>query len=170
MNFSKYRSLGLMLAYCGALVLTACGGPAPSSETISGAPPAREMSQNKTYDDGTHIVYFNAINSDLINADVAKQNNIVRSKNRALINVSIHKKNPDDSKTAVTAALNDTVSNLTGQLKNIKWNKVVEGEAIYYIGQVGIANGETLIFDMKIIPEGRDDPIPVKFQQRFFTD
>jgi hypothetical protein len=150
--------------------LSACGGPAPSTETVSGAPPAREVSQNKSYDDGSHVIYFNAINSDFINAEIAKKNNIIRSKNRALINVSIHKKNSDDSKTSVSAQLNDTVSNLTGQLKSVDWRKISEGDAIYYIGLVGIANGETLIFDMKIIPDGQDEVIPVKFQQRFFTD
>lgn len=170
MTLFKHCTTALLVACGGLLTLTGCGGPAPSSETISGAPPAREMSQNKSYDDGTHIIYFNVINSDFITPDVAKQYNIVRSKNRALVNVSVHKKNPDNSTTSVVAALNDKVSNLTGQLKSVTWNKVNEGEAIYYIGQIPIANGETLIFDMKIIPQGHDDPIPVKFQQRLFTD
>lgn len=170
MKLSKYHSLVFLSSLLGLFTLTACGGPTPSSETISGAPPAREMSQNKSYDDGTHVIYFNAINSDFINADTAKENNIVRSKNKALVNLSIHKKNDDNTTTSVSANINDKVSNLTGQLKNVNWQKVTEGNAVYYIGLVGISNGETLIFEMEIIPENQNDPIPVRFQQRFFTD
>lgn len=161
-------SLALLL---GFTLLAGCGGPTPSSETISGAPPAKEVTKNKSYDDGKHIIYFNAINSDFITPEIARAYNITRSKNRALINVSIHKKNADGSKTPVSAELNATVSNLTGQLKNVDWRKIEEDQkAIYYIGLIGITNGETLIFDMKVLPEGEQDAIPVKFQQRLFTD
>ena len=170
MKSSLSKTIGSLILVISLLTFSACGGPAPSNETISGAPPARELSKNKSYDDGKHIIYFNAINSDFITPEIARAYNITRSKNRALINVSVHAKNDDGTKTAVAAKLNAKVSNLTGQLKSVDWRPITEQDAIYYIGLVGIANGETLIFDMDILPDGRDESIPVKFQHRLFTD
>ena len=44
--------------------------------------------------------------------------------------------------------------NLTGQLKNVTMRQIDEGNAIYYIGEVAIANRETLVFDISVRPEG----------------
>ena len=150
--------------------LWACGGPSPSTQTLSGAPAANEIKQNKMFDNGKHVIYFNALTTDFLEPEIARANNITRSKNRALVNIAIQKKNADGTKTPVNASLNATVTNLTGQLKNVDWRKVNEGTAIYYLGLVNIANGETLIFDLQPVPEGQDESIAVRFQHRFFND
>jgi len=116
------------------------------------------------------IACFNALTTDFLEPEIARANNITRSKSRAMVNVAIHKKNSDGSKTPVSASLNDKVTNLTGQLKNVDWRKINEGTAIYYIGLINVANGETLIFDLEPVPEGQDESIAVRFQHRFFSD
>jgi len=148
---------------------SACGGPPPSSQTLSGAPPANQIKQ-KIYDDGEYIIHFNGLNSDFISPEIARTYNINRSKNRGLVNVAVHKKNADGSKSSIKAELNPTVANLTGQLKKVDWRLIEEQDAVYYIGLVGVANGETLIFDLNLIPEGKTNNIPVRFQHRFFSD
>ena len=45
-----------------------------------------------------------------------------------------------------------------------------EGEAIYYIGEVTIANRETLIFDISVTPDGVEKPSEVRFKRQFFSD
>ena len=167
MKFNIKNTFGIVILFS---FLSACGGPTPSSETISGAPAANEVKQDKMFDDGKHVIYFNAITTDFLEPEIAKANNITRSKSRALVNIAIQKKNPDGSKTPVSAKLNATVTNLTGQLKNVDWRKVNEGTAIYYLGLVNIANGETLRFDLQPVPEGQDESIAVRFQHRFFND
>ncbi len=167
MNFCLKNTFAIVIL-CS--YLSACGGPAPSSETLSGAPAANEIKKNKMFDDGKHVIYFNAITTDFLEPEIAKANNITRSKSRALVNIAIQKKNSDGSKTPVSAKLNATVTNLTGQLKNVDWRKVSEGNAIYYLGLVNIANGETLRFDLEPVPEGQDESIAVRFQHRFFND
>lgn len=152
------------------LMLIACGGPTPNPDTLSGAPAAKKIIQDKMYDDGSHVIYFNALTTDFLEPEIARANNITRSKSRAMVNVAIHKKNSDGSKTPVSASLNDKVTNLTGQLKNVDWRKINEGTAIYYIGLINVANGETLIFDLEPVPEGQDESIAVRFQHRFFSD
>ncbi|RZV43989.1 MAG: DUF4426 domain-containing protein, partial [Acidimicrobiales bacterium] len=46
---------------------------------------------------------------------------------------------------------------------------LTEGDAIYYIGGIQVADGEVLIFDIQATPDGSDTPMTVKFQQQFFT-
>jgi hypothetical protein len=70
----------------------------------------------------------------------------------------------------VTAIVTVKTVNLTGQLKNITMRQVNEGEAIYYIGEVTIANRETLIFDIGVTPDGVEKASDVRFKRQFFSD
>jgi hypothetical protein len=63
-----------------------------------------------------------------------------------------------------------TTRNLAGQLKNVTMRKIEEQEAIYYIGETGIANRETLIFDISITPEGATEASDVRFTREFYSD
>ena len=60
--------------------------------------------------------------------------------------------------------------NLTGQLKNVTMRQITEQEAIYYIGETPVANRETLIFDITVMPDGVNTPSEVRFKRQFYTD
>ena len=146
-------------------LLVGCGGPGEST-SVPKAQPAAATSA----DIGNYIVHFNAQSTDKLPPEVARAYNIVRSKNRAMLNVSIIRKS--DS-TPVVAAVTVKASNLTGQLKNVTMRKIEEpGEttAIYYIGDAAIANLETLIFDIGVNPEGEDGLSEVRFTRQFYVD
>ena len=66
----------------------------------------------------------------------------------------------------VTVAAN----NLTGQLKSVALREIREQEAIYYIGEYGIANGETLIFSIDVTPIGEISPLSARYMKQFFVD
>lgn len=144
------------------VLLAACGGPGDSA-TVPQAQPAEASS--KTVDGYT--VHFSAQSTDQLPPEVARQYNIVRSKNRAMLNVSIIDESDGTSTPADVAV--KTV-NLTGQLKNVNMRKIQEQEAIYYIGEIPVANSETLVFDIDVTPEGASDPIAVRFQRQFYTN
>lgn len=139
-----------------------CGGPGESAD-VPEAQPAGATSA----DIGDHVVHFSAQSTDQLPPEVARAYNIVRSKNRAMLNVSVLAK-PDN--TAVTAAVTVKTVNLTGQLKNVTMRRINEQEAIYYIGEVAIANRETLVFDISVTPEGVDAASDVRFKRQFFSD
>jgi hypothetical protein len=143
-------------------LLGACGGPGDSA-VVPEAQPAGASNA----DIGDHIVHFSALSTDQLTPEVARAFAIVRSKNRAMLNVSILRK--ADQK-AVTAAVTVDTVNLTGQLKNVTMRKAEEGDAIYYIGEVAIANRETLVFDISITPDGADRASNLRFKREFFTD
>jgi len=143
-------------------LISACGGPGGSAE-VPVAQPAGSTSENI----GDHVVHFSAQTTDQLPPEVARAYSIVRSKNRAMLNVSVLRAS-DNS--AVEAAVTVKAVNLTGQLKNITMRQIDEQEAIYYIGEVAVANRETLIFDIGVTPDGVDSQSEVRFKRQFFTD
>jgi Domain of unknown function (DUF4426) len=144
------------------LLLSGCGG-AGDSATVPQAQPAEASSVSA---DG-YTIHFSAQSTDQLPPEVARQYNIVRSKNRAMLNVSIIKQADSTSATGTVAV--KTV-NLTGQLKNVTMRKIQEQEAIYYIGEIPVANSETLVFDISVVPDGLTDPIEVRFKRQFYTN
>jgi hypothetical protein len=143
-------------------LIAACGGPGADA-TVPQAEPAAASS----VDIGDHIVHFSALSTDQLPPEVARAYNIVRSKNRAMLNVSVLQ---EGSNTPVTADVSVQTVNLTGQLKNVTMRKIQEQEAIYYIGETPVANRETLIFDISVTPEGVDNSSDIRFKRQFYTN
>lgn len=156
------RSRTIMIALSVFGMASACGGPDDSAQ-IPEAEPAGVTSA----DIGEHVVHFSAQSTDQLSPEVARAYNIVRSKNRAMLSVSVLRES--DNK-PVSATVTVKTVNLTGQLKNVTMRRINEQEAIYYIGEVPVANRETLIFDISITPEGADKPSNVRFKREFYTD
>ena len=146
-------------------LLVACGGPGQSANVPEAQPAAATSA-----DIGNYVVHFNAQSTDQLPPEVARAYNIVRSKNRAMLNVSIIRKSDN---APVAAAVTVNATNLTGQLKNVTMRKIEEpGEsaAIYYVGETAVANLETLIFDIGVTPEGGDELTEVRFTRQFYVD
>jgi hypothetical protein len=146
-------------------LVSACGGPGNSAK-VPEAQPAGATSA----DIGNHIVHFSAQSTDQLPPAVAREYNIVRSKNRAMLNVSVLRK-ADNLPVSANVSVNTV--NLTGQLKNVTMRKVEEpGDivAIYYIGDTTVANREVLVFDLTIKPEGEVTSSQVRFKRQFYSD
>ena len=154
-----------LIALVLVLTLAGCGGGGGGGGDTN-APPAQPADASFV-EIGDHVVHFNALATDQLSADIAKVYNIVRSKNRAMLNVSVLGR--EDNK-AVTAEVVVKTSNLTGQVKSVTMRQINEGDAIYYIGITPVANRETLIFDLSITPEGSSTAHEVRFQRQFYTD
>jgi hypothetical protein len=143
-------------------LVSACGGPGDSAD-VPEAQPAGATSA----DIGTHIIHFSAQSTDQLPPEVARAYDILRSKNRAMLNVSVINK-ADNAPVAADVTVKTV--NLTGQLKNVTMRRIDEQEAIYYIGETAVANRETLIFDISVMPEGEEQVSDVRFKRQFYTD
>lgn len=144
-----------------AVLLAACGGG--GERTI----PAAESAERNSAMFGDYTVYFHAVTTDEVPAEVAKTVGIVRARNRALLNVSVQNTATTE---AVTAEVSVKTVNLTGQLKNMTMRQVEQGGAIYYLGEVSVANRETLIFDITVTPTGETEPMQVRTKRIYYTD
>jgi hypothetical protein len=154
------RKTAIALSFLG--VLSACGEGGEAADV-----PVAQPANASDADIGDHVVHFSAQSTDQLPPEVARAYNIVRSKNRAMLNVTVLR---EADNTPVTADVRVKTVNLTGQLKNVTMRKITEQEAIYYIGEIPVANRETLIFDISITPEGATEPAEVRFKRQFFTD
>ncbi|MDH3746609.1 MAG: DUF4426 domain-containing protein [Gammaproteobacteria bacterium] len=144
---------------------SACGGPG-NNAVVPEAQPAGSTSA----DIGDHVVHFSAQTTDHLPPEVATAYNFVRSKNRAMLTVSIIRKSDNVS---IPGDVTVKTVNLTGQLKNVSLRRIDEpGDpaAIYYIGVTAVVNREMLSFDISVKPEGVDQPSQVRFRREFYSD
>ncbi len=118
---------------------------------------------------GDYVIHYNAFRSDMISPEVAKQYGLTRANNRVLINIAILKKVLNTTGKPTSSKVTGHASNLTGQLKNLEFKEITEGNAIYYLADTKISDGEFLKFDIKIIPEGETRAARLRFDKRFFT-
>ena len=158
-----------MLAIFSTLVLVGCS-ETPSPDTTNLQQEDVLTATESFRDFGDYTVHFNAIVTDQLTADIARQYGIARSANRAMLNVSIIDNSAANGRTSLAAEVNATATNLSGQLRNLAMREIRENEAIYYIGETQIANAETLIFSITVRPEGAARSETLRYMQQFFVD
>jgi hypothetical protein len=149
-----------------ATVLTGCGDNPPPQVATSG--PALEPATASSRDFGDYVLHFNAIRTDTLTPEIAKVYNIARSANRALLNISLVKKVEGTPGVPVAGKVTAQAVNLNGQFKDLTLREVREGDAIYYIGDVLVANDETLVFTVDATPADGTSQYSVRFQREFF--
>lgn len=118
---------------------------------------------------GEYTVHYNAFNTDTLQPAMAEAYNIVRSKNRGMITVSVLKNESKGVDKPVRANITASASNLTGQFRTFKVREIDEGDTIYYVSEFHVAHEEMLDFVLQVLPEGSAKPIVVEFRQKFYT-
>ena len=114
---------------------------------------------------GNYTVHYVAFASTFLSADMASKYNVVRGRNRALVNISILDK---DNK-PVRAKLRGTVKNLPGQILKLEFEEVREGDAVYYLAQTRFSDQELMRFDINFTgPDGVANNM--KFEQKMYWE
>ena len=116
---------------------------------------------------GDMDVHYIALNATFLTPKIAKAYGIERSRYNGLINIAVMD-NTKEGRPAKTVSITGTAQNLAGQNKSIEFVEVKEGDAIYYLAQVGYRNEEVLKFDLKI-NDGIESQ-QLKFSQKFYVD
>lgn len=124
--------------------------------------------QSRTF--GDYTIHYAAFTTDLLSPEVARLYEIRRSKNRAILNISVLKKVLGTTGQPVKAQVDASATNLSRQMKSLKTRELSSNGAIYYIAEAAVNNEETLNFELSIIPEGETVALSFSFQQQFFTD
>jgi hypothetical protein len=118
---------------------------------------------------GQYVIHYNALATDVLPPEVARQYHIARSRNRGMINITVLKKILGSPGQPVHAQVTVTARNLVGQSRTINTREIRDGNAIYYIGEFGVANEETLKFDVSARPQGSQEYVEAQFSQDFYT-
>jgi len=114
---------------------------------------------------GNWDVHYVLIPTMFLNKDIAANNQIIRGRDRALLNISVI----GDDGTPVAADVSGFVMNLLGQQQALDIVEVREGSAIYYLATLKYTDREVLRFEVTITPPD-DIPQVLKFQQQVYWE
>lgn len=128
-------------------------------------PPAHGASE----DIGRYTVHYVAVNSTFLNPDIASQYGIARGGRLGFINVSVLRNDPAGP-TPVRADISGRKQNLLDQSEELEFVEVVEGDAVYYLGQFEFSNAEDLRFQLEIRPEGEGPTHPLEWTTKLYRD
>ncbi len=125
----------------------------------------------QSIDFDNHVVHYNALNTNLISIQMAQAYSIKRSSSRALLTITVLKKESDSFGTPVRAEITANGKNLTGQRRKIAMREVSDTQgAVYYLGELPVHNMEIYDFTVELKVAGEDQPLTVKFRKQFYTE
>lgn len=127
------------------------------------------VAENSTREGG-YTVHHNAIPTALLTPEIAGSYQIVRSKYRGMLSVSVIKDVAGTTGKPVTARITARSKSLSGQIREIDLREIREEEAVYYIGEFPIVDREQLDFTLEILPQGEQESIRATLSQQFFID
>jgi len=114
---------------------------------------------------GNWEVHHIVLSSTFLTPEIAKANNIVRSKYNALVNISVL---DSKDKTAQNVSITGTARNLLGNSKKLTFKKVTEGDAIYYLAVFSYSHKEKFRFDINI--QQGNETQTLQLQQEMYVD
>lgn len=114
---------------------------------------------------GDWEVHHIVLSTTFLTPEIAKANNIVRSKYNALVNISVL---DSKDKTAQNVSITGTARNLLGNSKKLSFKKVTEGDAIYYLAVFSFAHKEKLRFDINI--QQGNETQTLQLEQEMYVD
>jgi len=118
---------------------------------------------------GDFVVHYNALGTEFLTPETARAYGITRSGNRAMVTISVVKGNMGVTIQPVKAQISIRATNLNQQVKPMEVREIVDQGAIYYIADFKFADGETVDFDVEVVPEGGPRG-NIQFRQQFFVD
>ncbi|MEW5965766.1 MAG: DUF4426 domain-containing protein [Pseudomonadota bacterium] len=112
-------------------------------------------------------IHYNALTTDSLLPEVARNYKIERSKTRGLVTMSVLKQNSVGALSPLPARLTVYVTNLNQQLAQVPMREIREGTAIYYLGEFRVAPPDTLKFTATVEMDG-EPKREIVFNQKFF--
>jgi hypothetical protein len=120
--------------------------------------------------DGEFLVHYAALQTTELTPEVARQFEVTRSKRRILLVLNAQKETAPGRTVPQPATASGTVRNLIGHVQPLKLRPIREGEVHYVIADAEALDGEYLVFDVQVLPEGAARPLAVQFKQQFYQD
>lgn len=121
------------------------------------------------FDAGDLVVHYTALSTLELTPAIADLYGIARSPSRALLNVAVVRKVAGAAGVPMAAQVEVFASDLQGRVRPVAMRRVDEPPAIYYLGELTVADGDRITFELRVTPEGRTSPLRLRLQQQFFT-
>ncbi|WP_018402584.1 DUF4426 domain-containing protein [Marinobacter gelidimuriae] len=128
------------------------------------------LAQADSKDFGEYTVSWSVLPSTFLTPEIAKENNLQRSKSIGIVNVAIMQTNADGTLSPVAGQVEGRVTNDIQQVRFLAFRRIQEGSAIYFIAEYQYGTAELLTFNVTARPTGHDQKLPVRFSQALFND
>lgn len=128
------------------------------------------QAQAGSKDFGDYTVLWSVLPSTFLAPEVARANNLQRSKGIGIVNVSIMSEGEDGSLTPVTGQVEGRVTNDVQQVKFLAFRRIQEGDAVYFVAEYQYASGELMTFNITARPTGHQQDLAVRFAHTLFSD
>lgn len=118
---------------------------------------------------GDYQLHYSIFPSSTLQANIAKQYNLTRSRAIGVINVSLLKQS-DKGLKPVNGQVEVRIANDVQQEWFPGFRRVQEGEATYYLASFQFVEGDLLTFHISATVPGRDRPMRVRVAKTLFND
>ncbi len=126
------------------------------------------IADNKTYKEfGDTKVFYSSFNSSFILPEIANTYNIIRGKDKGLVNIAVI---VGDNAGGTTALVKGTVSNIFAQQQVLKFFEVREGDIVYYLAPFEFENEDSMTFKIQVQPDPNKPAHSLSFQNKFYYE
>lgn len=121
-------------------------------------------------DFGEFQVHWSVFPSTFLAPEVARENNLNRSKSIGIINISIMRETDNGGLEPVSGQVEGKVLNDVQQVKFLGFRRIQEGNAVYFIAEYQYSNAELMTFQITARPTGSSQDLPIRFAHTLFND
>jgi len=121
-------------------------------------------------DFGDYTLHWSVFPSTMLTPEVAKANNLQRSKSIGVVNISIMTDNEHGQPQPVGGQVEGQVANDIQQVKFLAFRRIQEGDAVYFIAQYQYRPAELMTFNITARPTGYPQGLKVRFAHSLFND
>ncbi len=121
-------------------------------------------------DFGEYKVHWSVFPSTFLDPEVARANNLQRSRSIGIINISIMTEGEHGEIRPVGGQVEGQVANDIQQVNFLAFRRIQEGDAVYFIAQYQYRTADLMTFNIKARPTGHNRDLPVRFSHTLFND
>ena len=105
-------------------------------------------------DIGDFVIHYEVMNTDFMDPRVARLYGIKAAKSMAMLNVTVLKKHMGLTSLPTQAKINAATVASDNQTRPLAMREIMDGGAIYYIGQFPVAGPDPMRFQLEVTPYG----------------
>ncbi len=121
-------------------------------------------------DFGQHQVHWSVFPSTMLAPEVARENNLNRSKSIGIVNISIMQEAENGGLEPVSGQVEGKALNDVQQAKFLAFRRIQEGDAVYFIAEYQYSSAELMTFQITARPTGAKQDLPIRFTHTLFND
>ena len=125
-----------------------------------------QADQHNVKQHGDHQIFFSAFNSTFIDPDIAVANQIVRGKDKGLVNIAVVLKAGSGEPAVITG----NVYNIFQMGQKLEFFEVREQDTIYYLAPFEFENEDFLTFKISVQSDSKKPAYKLKFQKKMYHD